>query len=337
MIPVTHNAVNIPHRHIAMIIYPGCVMLDACGPMEVFNFANMTLQLFGQLPRSEPVTYFMSFIAAERGSVKTDSGLKLVADYGFDDVDFPIDTLLIAGATQLVEALNDTRMHEFLRMMLPKVRRMASICTGALILAESDILNGRRATTHWLYCDHLVNQYQNIQVEPDKIFIRDGNIYTSGGVTAGMDLALGLVEEDWGSEVASGAARGMLVFMRRPGGQSQFSTYVLNEAKTRKDFRELQAWIVSNPNADLGVECLADKMAMSPRNFSRLFNDEVGISPAKFVERVRLEAARNMMVQTDQPIEAVAEKCGFHNSEQMRRSFQRLLKITPQDYRDKFK
>ncbi len=167
--------------------------------------------------------------------------------------------------------------------------------------------------------------------------MRDGNVYSSGGVTAGIDLALSLVEGDWGWEVATAAARGMLVFMRRPGGQSQFSTYVFSEAKTRKDFRELQAWIISNPDEDLSVENLAERMAMSPRNFSRVFCQEIGITPAKFVERVRLEAAKNMMVQTDQPVESVAISCGFNSGEQMRRSFQRLLKTTPQDYRSFFK
>ena len=214
---------------------------------------------------------------------------------------------------------------------------MVSICTGALILAESGLLDGRNATTHWRYCNQLALQHRNIRVEPDKIFVRDGNMYTSGGVTAGIDLALSLVEEDWGWEVAANVARAMLIFMRRPGGQSQFSSYVFNEAKTRKDFRELQAWIVSNLAKDLSVERLSERMAMSPRNFSRWFCHDVGLTPAKFVERVRLEAARNMMVQTDQSVENIALNCGFNNSEQMRRLFQRLLKTTPHEYRSNFK
>lgn len=325
----------IPVRRVAMVIFPGCVMLDACGPMEVFSFANITLQMFGLIAATE-VSYVMSFIAEKSGPVVTSSGIKLHADFGFNEIKEPIDTLMIAGAPQLLEVMKDEKMCAFLKKMLPNVRRLASICTGALVLAESDILKGRRATTHWLYCNYLSTQYENIRVEPDKIFIRDGNVYTSGGVTAGMDLAINLVEEDWGSDIASGTARGMLIFMRRPGGQSQFSTYVMNEAKTRKDFRELQAWIVSNPQADLSIEALAERMAMSPRNFSRIFCQEVGISPAKFVERVRLEAARNRLVQSDQPIENVATSCGFSSAEQMRRSFQRLLKITPQEYREKF-
>ena len=335
MVPVK-KASNIPHRHVAMIVFPGCVMLDACGPMEVFSFANHALYLFGRISESEQA-YSMSVIAEQRGLVKSSSGVSIFADHGYDDIDIDIDTLIIAGAPRILDVMKDDLLCRFLKKMMPKVRRMASICTGALILAESGILRGKRATTHWFFCDYLAGNFPGVRVEPDKIFIRDGNVYTSGGVTAGMDLALSLVEEDWGSQVAVGTARGMLLFMRRPGGQSQFSTYILNEAKTRKDFRELQAWIISNPNADLSIEHLAERMAMSPRNFSRLFCQEVGITPAKFVERVRLEAARNMMEQSDQPIENIAENCGFSNSEQMRRSFQRLLKITPQEYREKFK
>ena len=327
------------HRHIAMLVYPDCLMIDAIAPIEVFNFTNAALQVTGRIPLSESV-YTVSIVAEQRGPVKTSSGVCIVADKGYEDIDDSIDTLMIAGAThpsQLEGPIKDTKLRSFLVKTTHKVRRMVSICTGALILAEAGLLDGRKATTHWLYCDQLALQYKNIRVEPDKIFIRDGNMYTSGGVTAGIDLALSLVEEDWGWEVASSVARGMLIYMRRPGGQSQFSSYVFNEAKTRKDFRELQAWIVSNPNKDLSVEQLAERMSMSSRNFSRLFCQEIGVTPAKFVEGIRLEAARNMMLQTDLPMESVAAQCGFGSAEQMRRSFQRILKTTPQEHRSLFK
>lgn len=330
---------TLQHRQIAMLVYSDCLLIDAVGPMEVFTFANTALQLMGRISPSESV-YTLSIIAEQSGPVKTSSGMRIVADKGYADVNDGIDTLMIAGASHdsyLDRAIKNALMQNWLIYMMPKVRRMVSICTGALILAEAGLLNGRKATTHWMYCDQLALMYQNIQVEPDKIFVRDGNVYTSGGVTAGIDLALSLVEEDWGWEVASLAARGMLIFMRRSGGQSQFSSYIFNQAKSRKDFRELQAWIVSNCEADLSVERLSQHMNMSPRNFSRLFFQEVGTTPAKFVERIRLEAARNMMIQTDQSVESVAIKCGFNTSEQMRRSFQRILKTTPQDYRGKFK
>ncbi len=331
---------NPQHRHVAMVVYPNCLLIDAIGPMEVFNFANIALQLLDRIPRTEAV-YTLAIVAEQCGPVKSSNGISVVADKSYEDLnEGGFDTLMVAGTTHdayLEAAMQDIKLRSFLIQTMPKVTRMVSICTGALILAEAGLLDGRKATTHWRHCDQLALRHKNIQVEPDKIFVRDGNTYTSGGVTAGIDLALSLVEEDWGWEVAALVARGMLIFMRRPGGQSQFSTYIFNEAKTRKDFRELQAWIVSNPNKDLGVEQLAERMAMSPRNFSRLFCQEVGITPAKFVEHVRLEAARNMMLQTDLPMESVAAQCGFGSAEQMRRSFQRILKTTPQEHRSYFK
>lgn len=329
-------SLTMQHRNIAMLVYPDCEIVDVTGPMDVFCFANIALRMAGRIAATESV-YSLSLIAEQTGPVKTSSGLQIVADMAYENVTDSIDTLMVSGATHIVQGLRDEKSKQWLVQMMPKVRRMVSICTGAFLLAESGLLNGRRATTHWHYCDQLASQYRDTHIEPDKIFVRDGNIYTSGGVTAGIDLALSLVEEDWGWEVASQVARGMLIFMRRPGGQSQFSSYVFNEAKTRKDFRELQAWIVSHPEVDLNVDILADRMAMSPRNFSRLFCQEIGMTPAKFVERVRLEAARNMMLRTDLPMESVASKCGFNTSEQMRRTFQRFLKITPQEYRSNFK
>lgn len=330
---------TLQHRHIAMLVYPNFLMIDAIAPIEVFNFANVALQLMGKISLSESV-YTLSIVAEKCGQIKSSSGICVVADKSYEDLNEGLDTLMVAGATHpayLEAAINDTKMRDWLIQMMPKVRRMVSICTGALILAGSGLLDGRKATTHWHYCEEMANKNRNIRVEPDKIFVRDGNTYTSGGVTAGIDLALSLVEEDWGWEVASRVARNMLIFMRRPGGQSQFSSYIFNEAKTRKDFRGLQTWIVSNPQKDLSVEQLAERMAMSPRNFSRLFCQEIGLTPAKFVERVRLEAAKNMMLQTDLPMESVAVNCGFGNAEQMRRTFQRLLKTTPQEHRSYFK
>jgi transcriptional regulator GlxA family with amidase domain len=333
------SATPIKLRHIAMLIYPDCLSIDAIAPIEVFNFANIALQLMGRITQSDSA-YKVSIVAHKKGAVKTSSGVSLVADMGTEEANDDIDTLMVAGATHISyieSACKDSKICSWLIEMMPRVRRMASICTGALILAECGLLDGRKVTTHWMYCDQLARMNQNIRVEPDKIFVRDGKTYTSGGVTAGIDLALSLVEEDWGWEVAASVARGMLIFMRRPGGQSQFSSFIFNEAKTRKDFRELKAWIVSNPSKDLSIERLAERMAMSPRNFSRLFCQEMDITPAKFVEHVRLEAARNMMLQTDLPMESVAANCGFSNAEQMRRSFQRILKTTPQEHRSYFK
>lgn len=321
-------------RHMVMLAFPDCELIDVTGPMSVFSFANIALNHLGI--SKEPL-YDLSIAAEQAGPVKTYSGLSVHADRSYESLTEGIDTLLIAGGLNVDGAMYDENIQRWLRALLPRVKRMGSICTGAFVLAESGLLDYRNATTHWLFCDRLAKQYKQVRVDPEKIFVRDGNVYTSGGVTSGIDMALNLVEEDWGWDVAAGVARGMLIFMRRPGGQSQFSTYVVNEAKTRKDFRELQAYIVSNPDADLSVEKLAERMNMSPRNFSRIFCHEVGLSPAKFVDRIRLEAARNMILQTDLPVEAVSSRCGYNSSEQMRRSFYRILNVSPYEYRANFK
>ena len=317
-----------------MLAFPECELMDISGPMSVFSFANSAVKMLGQA--SEPV-YKLVIVADRESPVKTSSGISINADYSLEKPIDGIDTLLVAGGAFIDHAVHDKAIQSWLIQMAPRVRRLSSICTGAFILAESGLLCNRKATTHWLFCQALADQYPDLVVDPEKIFVRDGNVYTSGGVTAGIDLALSLVEEDWGWDIASMVARSMLIFMRRPGGQSQFSAYIFNEAKTRKDFRELQAYIVAHPNADLSVEKLAERMAMSPRNFSRVFCREVGISPAKFVEKVRIEAARNLVLQTDMPVENIAVNCGFNNTEQMRRAFYRTLNVNPHEYRANFK
>ena len=215
---------------------------------------------------------------------------------------------------------------------------VASICSGAFVLAAADLLHRRRVTTHWMFSELLAATYPSINVDPSLIFARDGNVYSSGGVTAGIDLALALVEEDVGREIMLAVARTLVVFPRRPGGQSQFSAFTsLLEKKKRPEIGELQAWMLAHPKADLSVAALADRMAMSPRNFSRLFRGETGETPAQFAERARAEAARCKLEQTVLPIEAVAEECGFGNAERMRRTFQRLFDASPADYRARFR
>jgi transcriptional regulator GlxA family with amidase domain len=221
--------------------------------------------------------------------------------------------------------------------MAPRVRRVASICTGAFILAAAGLLNHRRVTTHWQFSELLASLYPSVQVESNLLFARDGNIYTSGGITAGIDLALALVEDDLGREITLAVARTMVVFPQRPGGQSQFKAFLMAEAKNQSDIRELLGWILEHPEEDLSVPALADRMAMSPRNFARLFRSETGETPARFTERARSEAARCKLEQTIVPVETIAEQCGFGNAERMRRTFQRLFDISPQDYRARFR
>jgi transcriptional regulator GlxA family with amidase domain len=248
-----------------------------------------------------------------------------------------LDTLVVAGGAAAEQASKDSSLVEWVGSMAPRVRRMASICSGAFILAAAGLLHHRRVTTHWLFSDLLATAYPSIEVDSSLLFARDGNIYSSGGITAGIDLALALVEEDLGREVALAAARIMVVFPHRPGGQSQFSAYIKLEAKNRPDISELQAWILGHPGEDLSIQVLADRMAMSPRNFARLFRDETGDTPAQFTERARADAARCKLEQTVVPVETIAEECGFGNAERMRRTFQRLFEVSPHDYRARFR
>jgi transcriptional regulator GlxA family with amidase domain len=251
-----------------------------------------------------------------------------------------------------------------------RVRRVASVSSGAFLLAAGGLLDGRRATTHWGFCKQLASAYPSICVEADRIFVRDGHIYTSAGITAGIDLALVLVEEDLGRDIARLVARVMIMFPRRPGGQSQFTTYLGSKDDSLRDSRWFQTWVVDQPDADLSrqalssvsveaynrpymrglqawilahldfdlsIDALSERMAMNPRNFARVFMTVAGMTPAKFVEQARIEAARCKLEQTALPIEAIAEHCGFGDRERMRRSFRRVLRVSPQDYRARFK
>lgn len=327
-------------RHIGIVAFNNCELLDVCGPLDIFHWTNVLMQQHRQVPRPDSKApqpaYSFEILAEQAGPVNTLSGVKICADRGFADAGDEFDTLIVAGGAY-VEPRQNREMVEWLKQRSRRARRLASICTGAFLLAECGLLDGRKATTHWGYCDELARDYPALTVEPDRIYIRDEGFYTSGGITAGIDLALALVEEDCGSEIANRVARFLLVFFRRPGGQSQFSSFIPAEAKTRMDLRELQAWVIDHPAADLSVEALAERLSMSPRNFSRIFLKEVGTTPASFVEQVRLNVARSKIEQTQLPLKAVSEQSGFGNDEQMRRAFQRHLKISPQDYRERFR
>lgn len=265
-------------RRIGFLVYPDCEILDVCGPLDAFFYADAWLPRFG---RSNEPGYKWDILAAEPGPVRTRCGVELVATEAYSDVADGLDTLIVTGGVISVEqACKDPRLVEWVRSTAPRVRRVASICTGAFILAAAGLLHHRRVTTHWMFSELLETSYPSIEVDSDLLFARDGNIYSSGGITAGIDLALALVEEDLGREVALAAARMMVVFPRRPGGQSQFSAYIKYESKVRPEIGELQAWILGNPADDLSVPALANRMAMSPRNFARLFRSETGATPA---------------------------------------------------------
>jgi transcriptional regulator GlxA family with amidase domain len=277
------------------------------------------------------------------------SGVEIVATHGYSEIADSLDTLIVAGGIGVDRASEDRAIIEWVRSTASRARRIASICSGAFVLAAAGLLQDRRVTTHWMYADLLATSYPSVKVDASLIFSRDGNIYTSGGVTAGIDLALALIEEDVGPEIMLAVARTILVFPRRPGGQSQFCTHLamldeqhdpfkpLLPPHRKPEFSDLQAWILAHPAGDLTVPALAERMGMSERNFSRLFHHETGETPAQFAERARAEAARYKLEQSLSATETIATECGFGNPERMRRTFQRLYEISPSDYRARFR
>lgn len=310
--------------------YPDVQMLDVVGPLEVFACASRFLP-----PTARG--YAVEVLAERAGPVRTSSGLTLGAARSWLQVRGGLDTLLVAGGAGTVVAMGNRSLLDWLRRTTRRVRRFGSVCSGTFILAEAGLLDGRRATTHWNNCADLARRYPAIQVEPDPIFVRDGSIYTSAGVTAGMDLALALVEEDHGRDLALQVARQLVLFLRRPGGQSQFSAQLAVQAAEREPLRDLQTWIAEHPDADLSVPALARRVAMSPRNFARVFHREVGMTPARFTERIRVEAARRRLEETSDGVEGVAAGCGFGTAESMRRAFLRTVRVSPTAYRHRFR
>ncbi|MFO1103092.1 MAG: GlxA family transcriptional regulator [Methylocystis sp.] len=320
-------------RRVGFLVYPDCQSLDLSGPFETFHWANLMLSVL-----RKPPAYSSVVIAQEAGSVLTMSGLQIVASHSYSEMVEGLDTLVVVGGLGCEAITEDSALLRWVRSIAPRTRRIVSICTGAFILARAGLLDRRRATTHWTYADRLAKAYPSIEVDASRIFVRDGNVYTSGGITAGIDLALTLVEEDLGRELMLGVARALLVFPRRPGGQSQFKGHTsVIEKPLRADVSELQTWMLAHPEADLSVPALADRMAMSERSFSRLFRNETGETPAEFAERARADAARAKLEHTNSSIEVIAMECGFGNAERMRRTFQRLFDASPAEYRARFR
>lgn len=319
---------------VAVLGYEGLEPLDAVGPLDIFASCNYDFA-GGSLNRR---LYETSLLAAQAGPVQSFIGLTLQADRGIAEVDpAELDTVIVAGGPGVMAARQEQALIDWLRAAHGKVRRLCSVCSGAFLLAEAGLLNGRRAVTHWRWCDTLQSEYPAIAVEPDPIWVRDGDIYTSAGVTAGMDLALALVEEDYGRRVAMAVARAKVMFLKRPGGQAQFSAHLQSQSSDAPTFADLRHWILSNPAADLTVPALADRAALSPRHFARLFAAETGQTPARFVEEVRLDSARRRLEDGAEGVERIAYDCGFGNAERMRRSFLRRLGVSPNDYRRRFR
>jgi transcriptional regulator GlxA family with amidase domain len=314
-------------RPVAFLIYPDLQVLDLTGPLEVFALANRL---------SEQDLYRTEVVAATAGPTPASCGLDVVAHRSVRTATGPYDTVVVAGGLGTAEAARDSRLINWLCRTAPTTRRMTAVCSGAFLLAQAGLLDGRRATTHWSACDTLERLFPTVRVEPDPIFVRDGDVWTSAGVTAGMDLALALVEDDHGRALALEVARWLVLFVRRPGGQSQFSAPLAGQAVEREPIRELQSFVISHPDADLSVAALAERAAMSTRTFARVFRNEVGTTPAAYVEAVRVEAARRLLETTDRGLVDIARACGFGTVETMHRVFRRVVKTTPGQYRSHF-
>ena len=318
---------------VAMLAYPGTQILDVIGPLEVFARTSRWLRECGK--RADDA-YSVEIIGMRRGPFRASSGLRLHADRQFSEVGRGIDTLLIAGGIGSARYHSHPPLLRWLRRQAGWVRRLASVCTGAFFLAEAGLLDGRRATTHWASCDELARRYPGVRVEPDTIFVQEGSLYTSAGVTAGMDLALALVEDDQGREVALAVARALVMYLRRPGGQAQFSAQLAVQMAEHEPLRDLQTYVLEHPADDLSVATLARRVGMSPRNFARVFTREVGTTPARFASSVRVETARRLLEESSEDLDKVCALSGLGTLESMRRAFLRVVGVPPGQYRERF-
>jgi transcriptional regulator GlxA family with amidase domain len=313
------------NRRIIVVVVPPVDELDLVGPLQVFNSVN---RLSGRSIYSiEVVTN------TDRVTVEGEGGvLTFVARHHFNRVEGPCDSvLLVCGLGS--RSVRDAALSAWLKRMVAEVRRLGAVCVGAFLLAEAGLLNDRRATTHWRFGREMATRYPSVRVEHDPVWVKDGNIYTSAGISAGIDLALAWVEEDCGAGLAHEAARELVLFLRRPSGQPQLSVSLASQASEMMSIRELQIWIAEHLQAKLSVEDLADRMSMSVRNFERVFTREVGTSPSQYVLQTRVEAARRQLERTEKGLKQVAWAVGFANIDLMRRAFVRLLGITPRRYR----
>lgn len=316
-----------------MVGFPGAQVLDITGPLEIFKGASDVVTCRGL---SAARAYEISLATSTGDVFETSCGIRLAADHALEAVTCPIDTLLVSGGDGTPEAMRDKQLIAFLQRVAESARRVASICSGSFLLAQAGLLDGRRSATHWNSCDLLARHFPSVKVDRDALYVKDGKFYGSAGVTAGMDLALALVAEDWGRDVALEVARDKVLFMMRGGGQSQFSTHLMAQTAETPQMRRLLEWVTENVGADLTVADLAAHVAMSPRNFARAFVREIGTTPARFVECARVDAARRRLEESRDSVDRIAEQCGFGQAERMRRAFHRQIGVSPNGYRDRF-
>jgi transcriptional regulator GlxA family with amidase domain len=316
-------------RIIEVLTFPAVQLLDVTGPVQVFASANDLVASAGGAP-----PYRLKLVTQGHEGVTSSAGVALTAG-PLSQRSEALDTLLVAGGEGAEAAAENPVLVDWVRQRATQARRVASVCTGAFLLAAAGVLDGRRAATHWKYCARLAQRFPAVRVEPDPIFVCDGRVWTSAGVTAGIDLALALVEEDLGRSVALAVARYLVVFLKRPGGQAQFSAALALQV-TDDRFGALNDWINGHLASDLSLSVLAVQAGMSERSFSRHYAQATGQTPARAIERLRVEAGRRLLSESRTPVKRIAQRCGFGSEETMRRSFLRLLAVTPQDYRSRF-
>jgi len=319
-------------KRIVLFTLPPVREIDLVGAVDVFTSAN-------RAAGGKPL-YDLKIVSAEKaradGKFAGMCGLSLHCHGDFLSFRGEIDTLLVPGGIGVEEKTAEAAAVRWLRRAARDSRRVGSICTGAFLLASAGLLDNRRVATHWAFAADLARRYPKLKVDPEPIWIQDGSFYTSAGVTAGIDLCLALVEEDHGAALALEVARGLVVFLRRPGNQAQFSVSLATQKNERKPLHELRVWMAEHLKADLSVPALARRVAMSPRNFQRVFTGEVGKSAARYVEELRMETARRLLERTTQSLEEIADRCGFGSADVMGRAFTRVLQATPGEYRGRF-
>jgi transcriptional regulator GlxA family with amidase domain len=322
-------------KTIVLVATPGTYLLDVAGPADVFTMATKVgAQLYGH----DSAGYEVVLASATRSrQVVSGSGIPLTCSVCVTDIDFAVDTLLVCGMAFAYVEQVPPAFYTWLSAHQRKIRRTGSVCVGAFALAKAGLLDNKRATTHWEYCDRLQYDYPLVEVDSSPFYVKDGSIYTSGGITSGMDLALALVEEDMGREVAQTVARKLVLHLKRPGSQSQFGASLPPLELTSPLVSDLHPWLLQHLHQSLTVEDMAAQANMSVRNFSRVFFKETGLTPAKFIEKMRLDTARKYLSETDQSIEQIATTCGLGGLVSMRRVFLRHLKITPSAYRNNFR
>ncbi|HEX6492357.1 MAG TPA: helix-turn-helix domain-containing protein [Candidatus Dormibacteraeota bacterium] len=318
-------------RRVLIVAHPGVLGMELLGARDIFEMVNTFLGRQGAGP-----AYKVEIATLDGAPARLWGGLELGPVRRLAGWRAPLDTLVVVGGLLAVEASEDPALTAAVRRAAGRARRVVGLCTGAFLLAAAGLLDGRRATTHWLYGDELAARHPEVGLDTGPIFVRDGDTWTSAGVTAAFDLLLALVEADEGADVARFVARALVVFLRRTGSQAQFSLQLETQVADRHPLREVQQFIADHPDADLSLPALAERVSMSTRHFARVFRARTGVSPGRYVERIRLETARRRLEESEQPVDAVAAACGFGNDQAMRRAFGSALGVSPAEYRRRF-